>query len=308
MGKILRMTLMAAAFAMSASAQAAGSFVTLPDYDPTAAPTSLNPVNTVVKLTKSGAANNAADPLFLGSFTTGADVYRKVPANLTLLASNTTTVLPFTNAAGTSLATMGSFYDAVYRDTSDNALVFASRLELLPTSGVEINDIFRKGFSSFNVTDGASVAVAWSAATSADFRLRSATRSAQGLLKIFNPVTGVQTGVAPRTYNDDVIDLSTDTSAPESNPVSGWYFVKVRDPAANATDHVLGYSLTAGAVGLYRGNDEPNGAVTTLWISGYAPTITSVVAPPVPEPAEYALFLAGLGVLALVARRRLPGR
>jgi len=303
MGRILRMTLMAAAFAMSASAQAAGSFVTLPDYDPTAAPTSLNPVNTVPKLTKSGAANNAADPLFLGSFTGGADIYSRVPTTMTLLASRTTAVLPFTNAAGTPLATMGAFYDAVYRD-SDGSLVFASRLELLPTSGVEINDIFRTGFGAFNVDDGASVRVAWSAATSSDFRLRSATRSAQGLFKIFSPVTGVQTGVTPRTYDPDVIDLGTDTSAPESNPVSGWYFVKVADPRASTTDHILGYALADNAVGLYRGNDEPNGAVTTLWLSGYAPTITAAV----PEPAEYALFLAGLGVLGLVTRRRAAKR
>jgi hypothetical protein len=199
---------------------------------------------------------------------------------------------------------MGAFYDAVYRDNSDGSLVFASRLELLPTSGVEINDIFRTGFGAFNVDDGASVRVAWSAATSSDFRLRSATRSAQGLFKIFSPVTGVQTGVTPRTYDPDVIDLGTDTSAPESNPVSGWYFVKVADPRASTTDHILGYALADNAVGLYRGNDEPNGAVTTLWLSGYAPTITAAV----PEPAEYALFLAGLGVLGLVTRRRAAKR
>lgn len=304
MGKIFRMTLMAAALAMSASAHAAGGFVVLPDFDATAAPTSLNPVNTVPKLTKSGAANNAADALFLGSFTAGADVYSKVPTTMTLLASRTTAVLPFTNAAGTQLASMGSFYDAVYRDTSDGNLVFASRLELLPTSGVEINDIFRTGFGAFNFDDGASVSAAWSAATSSDFRLRSATRSAQGLFKIFSPTTGVQTGVSPRTYSVDVVDLSTDTSAPESNPVSGWYFVKVADARANTTDHILGYSLVDNAVGLYRGNDEPNGAVTTLWLSGYAPTITAAV----PEPAEYALFLAGLGVLGFVTRRRIAKR
>ena len=75
MGKIFRMTLMAAALAMSVSAHAAGGFVVLPDFDATAAPTSLNPVNTVPKLTKSGAANNAAD----AGGTTVADGYRSSP-------------------------------------------------------------------------------------------------------------------------------------------------------------------------------------------------------------------------------------
>ena len=249
-----------------ASGQAlAGGYVTLPEYDAAALATSTNPVNTLAKLTKAGAVNNAADPLFLG---TGATL----PANLVQLASNTTTTLPFTNIGGTAISTMGTLYDRVYRDTSDNALVFATRLELDPAAGVEINDIFRNGYSGLTLNTSSTIQASWWAQAATDYRLKAASRNEQGLYQIYNS-SNVLIGSNPNIYNVDRVDLSTDTSTPESNPKSGWYFIK----AKTTSTRTLSYRLVNNTIGIYRGNQEPNGPVQTLWVSGYQPAWVQVI-------------------------------
>lgn len=285
--------------ALTASVANAGAFVQLPDYDPSAAAASKNPVNSVAKLTKTFASNQASDPSYIGQYLSGADIYHKVPNTFTLLASHTTSVLPFPSKTGNVISTIGSFYDAVYQDQSDKSLVFASRLELDPSSGIEINDIFRSGFSEVNYTNNDTISVAWSFATVADFRLKSAAKSSQGLYK-----TG--TGTLPATYDVNTIDLRTDTSAPEGNPISAWYFIKVKDNDVSDTLDTYDFEWTDHAVGIYRGNDEANGSITTLWISGYAPKFVDYGSPtdPVPEPETYLMLLIGMGLISGAVLRR----
>lgn len=248
---------LAGGLVMATGSAFAGGFVDLPASAP---------------LRIDGAGLNAADPMFLGFDATFTGL---LPSGFVELAARATVVID--EGSGQEL---GTFHDRVFRDTSDNRLVFASRIELtLDENGFnpfEVNDIQRAGFS------GHGVSVAWWDATGADYRLKSAARTAQGLFK-----TG--TGIAPDSFDPDIVDMRTDTSGPEGNPLSGWYFVKTDATA---------YSLVAAAVNVYSANEDVSPEVFDRWITGYAPTA------PVPEPAEYALFLAGLGLLHLTLRRR----
>jgi len=105
---------------------------------------------------------------------------------------------------------------------------------------------------------------------------------AQGLVK-------TEDGILPDTFDADIVDMRTDASGPEGNPLSGWYLVK--------TDAV-GYSLMNAAANVYTANEDVSPDVEDRWIAAFAPMA------PVPEPSEYALFFAGLGVLGIAMRRR----
>jgi hypothetical protein len=245
------------AMALAAAPAFAGGFVELATSDP---------------LRVDGAALNAEDPLFLGFDSTFSGL---LPSQFIELASRATTVID--DESGQEL---GVFHDRVFRDTTDNRLVFGSRIELtLDENGFnpfEINDIQRAGFTGY------SAAVAWWDATGSDYRLKSAARTAQGLVK-------TEDGILPDTFDADIVDMRTDASGPEGNPLSGWYLVK--------TDAV-GYSLMNAAANVYTANEDVSPDVEDRWIAAFAPMA------PVPEPSEYALFLAGLGVLGIAMRRR----
>ena len=244
----------AAALSILCLAQSAwaGGFVTLPTSDP---------------LRVDGAALNADDPFYLG-LGIGA-----LPPTFVELAARITTVMDIDSGLE-----LGALHDRVFRD-SDNKLVFGARLELtLDDSGFnpfEVNDIMRAGFR------GLAVATAWWDASGNDYRMKSAARTAQGLVRL-------PSGFAPDSFDADVVDVRTDTSGPEDAPLSGWYFIKT-----DATD----YQLLAQAVNVYSGNEDISASVTDRWIAGFAPV-------PVPEPSEYAMFLIGVGMVGFAARRR----
>lgn len=164
------------------------------------------------------------------------------------------------------LEEVGTFFDSVYRDTSDGSLLFVSQI-ILEEEG-EINDIFRSGFTGYSVAAG------WTFSTDFDLRMYSAARTASGLGD-------------PDVFDPDVVDMRTDLNVEEENPWSGWFFLKVAAP---------GYQLGPNAIQLLQAGEEDQTPFPFV-LDGYIPT-------PVPEPSTYAMLLGGLGLLGLMARRR----
>ncbi|MFO1319536.1 MAG: PEP-CTERM sorting domain-containing protein [Burkholderiales bacterium] len=249
----LRQTALAAALAMMATSAIAGSFVELP---------------TTPTLRKFGSQNLGADQLHIAEgaiIATDLDGFNTygAPANLVLLDSRTT---------GVSLdgEDVGDFFDYVFRDTTDNKLVFGSRL-VLDLEGAEVNDIFRNGFTGF------SAAAAWTFKTDTDLRLYSAARSNTGLRQ------------GADVFSADVIDLRSDINVQEGNPSTGLFLIKTDAPA---------YRLLADGARVYQAGEEGQ-PVTDFKFLAFAPTTA-----PVPEPSTYAMLLGGLGLLGAVARRR----
>ena len=217
-----------------------------------------------------GAQNPTVDQFFIPtgdveSTTNGINTYR-APSSFNLLASLLTSVqLPV--SVGGPLEEIGTFYDYVFQDTSDNKLVFGSRL-VLTDEDAEINDIFRNGF------DGYSAAVAWTFRTDLDLRVFSSARTAVGLLE------------GADAFDANVVDLRSDINFSEGNPQTGWYFIKTDAPT---------FAFAADIVRLRQGGEEGQPVVQAI-IGGFTPSA-------VPEPSTYAMLLAGLGLLVLLARR-----
>lgn len=247
-------TLVAAAFAACALSANAGSFVNLPDTSP---------------LRVSGSQNLNVDPLHIpegavtGTDIDGFNTYA-APAAFELLAEMTTVV----ELDGEEV---GDFFDYVFRDTSDNLLVFGSRV-VLTSEDAEINDIFRGGFT------GASAAAAWSFASDLDLRLYSAARTA----------TGIKQGAD--VFDADVVNMRSDINVQEGNASTGYFFIK--------TDAMY-YTLMDGVVRVRQGGEEGQPDVSFSF-AGFAPTNTA----PIPEPSTYALLLGGLGLIGFAVRRR----
>lgn len=221
-----------------------------------------------------GINNPNTDPLFLGFDWNPADNgYTQVARRISSVIYDGMDV--------------GTFYDYVYRYT-DGTLAFASRFTLEVGEveigdleyETEINDILRSGFAGYDVSVG------WyDSGTDSDFRLQSVAHTSNGVrTRPTNPVD---------VFDDNVVDFRTDISVEEDNPTTGWYVIKT-----NATE----FDYLTGAVTI-RQAPSLDGVSPPLRVAnfeGFAP-----IAAPVPEPSEYAMFLAGLGMVGFVARRRM---
>jgi hypothetical protein len=222
-----------------------------------------------------GSNNTAADPFFLGvDWNPADDGYSRVARRISSVIYDGTDI--------------GTFYDFVYRG-ADNTLLFASRFELDVGEieigdleyEVEINDILRRGFAGYDVSVG------WyDSGTDSDMRLQSSAHSNGVRTRPANPAD---------VFDDNVVDFRTDVSVEEGNPTTGWYVVKT-----NATEFT--YLVDAVTIRQAPSLDGTSPPLRVATFEGFAPVAA------VPEPAEYAMFLAGLGLIGFAARRRQAGR
>lgn len=162
-------------------------------------------------------------------------------------------------------------FDFVFRDSSDNSLVFGTRYTNLVNNGQEINFLYRYGFEGFDT------ASAWLYLSDNDLRMYESGRTDD---HSFASTVG---------YDAGAVRQKSDISVSEGNPYSGLYLVKT-----NATDYILGDK----AIGYYQAGEEGQ-AVLGGYLGGFVPTVAAV-----PEPSEYALMLLGLGMVGFVATRR----
>jgi hypothetical protein len=220
-----------------------------------------------------GVNNAASDPLYLG------DGWNPLAEGYTRAARRISSVI----YDGVDL---GTFYDFVYRNTTDNTLLFASRFELDVGEieigdleyDVEINDILRRGYAFYDVSVG------WyDSGTDSDFRLQSTAHTSNGVrTRPTNPVD---------EFDDNVVDFRTDISVEEGNPTTGWYVLKT-----NATEFI--YLTDAVTIRQAPSIDGMSPPLRTATFEGFAPIAA------IPEPETYAMLLAGLGLIGFAARRR----
>lgn len=163
----------------------------------------------------------------------------------------------------------GTVFDFVYRDSSDNKLVFGTRYMNLVDNDQEINYLYRQ-----NAGDNPSVA--WTFLSDFDLRMY---QSGQTIDHSYNSAV---------SFTDGVVRQKADISVGEGNPWSGLYLVK--------TD-ALDYTVGANAIGYYQAGEEGQAVV-----GGFMTGFVQVQA--VPEPESYALMLVGMGMIGAAARRR----
>jgi len=200
------------------------------------------------------------------AFATGNPSVTTGTGTLTLLDFVKTDNVPL--VGGEPQATI---YDFVFRDSSDNQLVFGTRYLNRVDNDQEVNFLYRHGFTGYQTS------VAWTFLTDDDLRMYQSGRTAS-------------------TSTDDTVPFDpssvrqrSDISLTEENPWSGLFLVKT-----NATS----YALSDNAIGFFQAGEEGQDQVGGF-IRGFAPAAA------VPEPGTYAMLLAGLGVIGLLGRRRL---
>lgn len=206
---------------------------------------------------------------------------RSTSGSLSIIGSGTLSLLEYRLNEDVQLAgqAIGDIYDFVYRDSRDNKLVFGTRVILgLPgqQQNAELNNVFRYGFEEDGTTFDA--AAAWLFLSNFDLRLYSAARSDQGLkqMDVFDP---------------DAVSFQSDINLSEGNPYSGLYLLK--------TDATY-YTYADNAIGYFQAGEESQ-PVVKAFTGGFIPTNTA----PIPEPSTYAMLLAGLGMIGVIARRRM---
>lgn len=272
-----KQSFVALAFAVAGSAYA-GDFTNVPYTTPEA---------TVV----SGVPNIGADQLYLDatSITWAAGFDGLVAQSISYAATGgngTLNLLSFRANDDIELAgqEVGDLYDFVYQDSRDGKLVFGTRI-ILEEDGdddinladsndeefeVELNFVYRGGFTNYSTAAG------WAFIGDNDLRMYNAARTDSYELD------------GPFNASADLIRFQADISPEEGNPISGLYLVKTDATA---------FSVVANAIGYYQAGEEGQ-AVIGEFLAGYAPAAA------VPEAETYAMFLAGLGMMGAIIRRR----
>jgi hypothetical protein len=250
----------------------AGGFVTLTTTPP---------------LRKFGAQNPAADQFKLAEgVSTGGGNYAP-PSNLTQLEARQSSIMYQGSKVGT-------LFDFVFRDTTDNQLVFGSRVVLEPIVNgqaniFEINDFYRSGNNGFTI------AAAWSRGSDLDLRMYSAARTTKDLL-----------GGAD-TFDPDIVNMRSDINVSEGNPRSGYYYLR-----SSASHYTLSAGTgTCGATNKTYGfrirqSGEEQQPITDICFDAFVPSSQPpAVSESVPIPLWALVMLAaGLALAGLRARRR----
>lgn len=264
-----------AAMLVTASSAYAGDFVTLRDDL-----ANLNAANGGLIV---GANNPFRDPLYLDATSfTWLDGYSSHPSQLIATSisysansgSGVLTLLDYRINTGVELlpgVAQATVYDFVFRDSSDNSLVFGTRYINQINNNQEVNFLYRYGFEGYETS------AAWLFLSDYDLRLYETGR------------TDDYSFSSTVAYDADAVRQKSDISVSEGNPYSGLFLVKT-----DATDYAFGDK----AIGYYQAGEEGQ-AVVGGFIGGFVPTVAAV-----PEPSEYALMLLGLGVVGFVASRR----
>ncbi len=264
-----------AAMLVSASSAYAGDFVNLRDDLAT-----LSAANGGLVV---GANNPLRDKLYLNATSySWLSGYSSNPAQLIATSISYTanagagvlTLLDYRINSGVELLpgiAQATIYDFVFRDSSDNSLVFGTRYINQVNNGQEINFLYRYGFEGFDASS------AWLFLSDFDLRMYESGR------------TDDHSFASSVAFDGDAIRQKSDISVSEGNPYSGLYLVKT-----DATEYTLGNK----AIGYYQAGEEGQ-AVVGGFIGGFVPTVAAV-----PEPSEYALMMIGLGLVGFVATRR----
>jgi hypothetical protein len=225
-----------------------------------------------------GSTNNTGtDAFYLGA---------SLPSTWTLQATQTSTVYSPVNSVA-----VGSFIDSVWLDSATNSYIIGSYFQLdNNTNGItEINSIVRSGFADYAGTLSAAWVYAsdvYDSAPADGYRLRDPSRS--DYIASYNAGTAA-TGAY---FDADKVAIRTDVSIGEDNPNSGLYLISFS--ASNYT-----YEWVSNAVHIVQGASTNEGGRIRqdMWLSGFAVT-------QVPEAETYAMFMAGLGLMGAVVRRR----
>jgi hypothetical protein len=211
-----------------------------------------------------------------------------LPSSWTLTNSVTTDV--YSPVAGNTSQIVGQFVDSLWYESSSNSYIIGTYFQLTDDNyGItEINSIVRTGFADYT----GDLSAAWTYASGIysgaepGYRLRDPSRS--DYIASYNATTA-GTGAY---FDADKVAIRTDVSMGEDNPNSGLYLIKFS--ADNAV-----VEWTANAVHIVQGASSNEGGRIRqdMWLSGFAVTM-------VPEAETYAMFLAGLGMMGAIVRRR----
>lgn len=191
--------------------------------------------------------------------------------------TGTLTLLDWRVSTGVDLSpgsAQADIYDFVYRDSSDNSLVFATRYLNRVANNEEANYLFRYNYTE---TVGYQPGAAWLFSSDNDLRLYQAALTTD--ISFNNAVP----------YVDGVVRQKGDFSVSEGNPWSGLFLVKT-----DATSYYLGDK----AIGFSQAGEEGQ-PIVSGFISGFVAGVA-----PVPEADTYAMMIAGLGLIGAVSRRR----
>lgn len=205
------------------------------------------------------------------------ETFDRVGSTNVVTGTGTLTLLDWHVTTGVDLSpgsAQADIYDFVYRDSSDNSLVFGTRYLNRLANNEEANFLYRYNYTE---TAGYQPGVAWMFLTDNDLRLY------QGAL---TDDTSLDNSVS---YVDGVVRQKGDFSLSEGAPWSGLFLVKT-----DATSYYFGDK----AIGFAQAGEEGQ-PIVGGYISGFVAGVA-----PVPEPENYALMMLGLGVIGAMVRRQ----